>query len=277
MLYILSSERSGSTLLAYMLAGAELIVVPPEMHIMAYGTVGQCIQHYPKSRSSIEMLCELVQVAMPPNIESFSPQEFYAWLCTAQHSYGWIVDKTPRYARDISTLEKTFTHDSAYIWLVRHPLGFLSSQLERIHKRLCDDPQSKQGRLLKEKILRKTGYRQRKLLRYWRRVNMNIETFLSDLHEDRFTKITYEELVQQPDKTLAHVANKIGVNLHAAMLTPSRNITKNLSWGIGDEKITQTSSIDPQRAFAWRDTLKLDTLPSDVLDVACRWGIDVSP
>jgi LPS sulfotransferase NodH len=56
-LFILSTERSGSTLLSVLLGAHHNVIAPPELHLQAYSTFDEWRQQYP---SAMKSLCFLL-------------------------------------------------------------------------------------------------------------------------------------------------------------------------------------------------------------------------
>jgi len=276
MLYILCAERSGSTMLSYMLAGSPRIIAPPELHIMVYPTLGECVSDFPESLKSLQAVINALQVDFPSGWQQMSPTEFCDWACSQAQSVCWLVDKTPRYARDIHTLCETNVNNPFYIWLLRHPLGVLSSQMERIPKRLSNHRLPYPLAAGKEWVATKLGYRQRKLLEYWLSVNQNIDHFLQGIPEKRRIHLHYEDLAAHPSDTLEMLCRKLNINICPGMLNPSANTPDSLGWGIGDEKIRSTKNVDPSRAFAWKGKFKESTLSARIVKHAISWNINIS-
>ncbi len=64
-IFILSPERSGSTLLSAMLGGHRQIVAPPELHLLRYPTLRAWRAGYPAAVPSLEGLLETLGLESP--------------------------------------------------------------------------------------------------------------------------------------------------------------------------------------------------------------------
>lgn len=262
LLLILSPERSGSTLLSVMLGGHSKIIAPPEMHLLAYSNFESWRNEYPLAmRSLCYLLTTLGFQYDEKTIEKVfadkSPEEIYSWLIARSKKTSFvIVDKTPRYSREQTTLQMAEALKPFYIWLIRHPLGVAASQislqLERrrsLNKRLF-------ARVKFPAFLARSRFRRREeVLRqvaYWVDVNERIESFLKGVPKDRHNIVHYEELVHIPQAVMDKVCEALGLEFETDMINPCGNLPGPLQRGLGDEKILTHKTIDASVADRWK-------------------------
>ena len=143
-IFILSSPRSGSTLLRVMLAGHSSLFSPPELHLLPFNTMKERQEQFnasyldeglQKAFMEIQNLDAKASQTLIKDLESqnLSIQQVYEML---QKSIAprLLVDKSPSYAMNRTILERAeaiFTN-SKYIYLVRHPYSVIES-LSLIH------------------------------------------------------------------------------------------------------------------------------------------------
>ena len=127
-LFVLSSERSGSTLLTRMLAQNARFISPPELWFLRYETYEDWKHYKPEAFQSLEMLAS--ELCPPQTGESLDRKlegklsiDVYEALLGMCERDRILVDKTPGYANETQILEKTLGLNATYVWLLRHPLS----------------------------------------------------------------------------------------------------------------------------------------------------------
>ncbi|NJM56518.1 MAG: hypothetical protein HC857_02350 [Synechococcales cyanobacterium RU_4_20] len=233
MAFILSSPRSGSTLLRVMLAGNPALFSPPELHLLPFETLGDR-----KRQLGVSHLGEGLQRSLMElkglNVEASRDfiqaledrdmpiEDVYALL---QDLAGnrLLIDKSPSYASDLANLARAerCIDGAQYIHLVRHPYAVLESFCRmRMDKLVGDGQQSALD--LAEKI--------------WCASNENTQRFFESLDQSqslaqgdllgqqqtssRHYLIRYEALVQHPESVLRSLCDFLEVPFDAAMLEP---------------------------------------------------------
>src|SRR5262249_16243201 len=134
-----SPPRSGSTLLRILLAGHPKLFVPPELALLPFNTMKEWLEAFSGrekhgAAGTIRAVMELKGATADEAtkiLEGYADAnmpipEFYRQM------QGWmghrlLVDKTPAYALDIKTLERSEIdfQDAMHIHLVRHPRGVI--------------------------------------------------------------------------------------------------------------------------------------------------------
>ncbi len=223
--FILSAPRSGSTLLRVVLAGNPLLFAPPELHLLNYVTMAQrkaalsnklnehlltgTIRAIMRLRScsaeeAEEILRSCENQAMPTH-------DFYALL---QELIGerLLVDKTPIYSMHPEILrraERDFD-SPLYVHLVRHPCGMIRSFEDAKIEQLIP-------------FMRESDFSRRQLAELtWLVANENVANFFAAVPPERWLRVRYEDLVQQPEPSLRRICDFLGVPFAAEMLDPYR-------------------------------------------------------
>jgi malonyl CoA-acyl carrier protein transacylase/acyl carrier protein/NAD(P)-dependent dehydrogenase (short-subunit alcohol dehydrogenase family) len=251
---LLSSPRSGSTLLRVMLAGHLQIFSPPELHLLSF--VGMKERHQTLSLTDLgeglhRAFMELRQTSIDETktlidqlVEADTPiQDVYGML---QQDLGTrlLVDKSPTYAGNIDTLrqaERMF-EGAKYIHLVRHPYSVIESFVRvRIHQ-AAGVPDADPA-MLGETV--------------WATTNKNILEFFKEVDADRHHLVRYEELVNDPRAVMLRLCDFLNLPFDDALLKPydGNRMTDGLhshSWGIGDVNFLRHDSIDASLGEVWR-------------------------
>jgi amino acid adenylation domain-containing protein len=252
--FLLSSPRSGSTLLRVMLAGHPQLFCPPELHLLPFRTLGerQARLHGTYLGEGLERaLMELrgvdSAVARRQTQElvdrDAGVDEVYALLARLAGP-RLLVDKSPSYAAESAILaraEELFVAPR-YLCLVRHPYAAIESFLRlRMHKLLGAD--AADPRVIAEET--------------WTSSNRHILDLLVGAAADRCHLVTYEKLVQDPAAVLGEVCEFLGMPFHPAVLKPyeGQRMTDGVdaaSLGIGDPNFLDHSGIDASLAESWK-------------------------
>jgi hypothetical protein len=191
-----------------------------------------------------------------------------------------LVDATPCYASRIETLERaeaTF-RDARYVHLVRHPCGVIRSFEE-----------AKIGELWYPRLVG-TAEAERtpcpwpaqafpELL--WTTLHRNVLAFLDGVPGERQCRVTFEDLVRDPERTIRSLCGFVGVDFEPAMLEPRRDPCERMTDGvppgstmIGDMTFPSHRSIDASVADRWKQACHDDFLSDDTREVASALGFD---
>ena len=267
MAFILSSPRSGSTLLRVMLAGHPDLVSPPELHLLPFSSMqererelatsylGEGLQRALMELKGIDA-AEAQQLIEDLVAKDTSIAEVYQML---QELAGdrLLLDKSPTYASDLENLytaAATFSN-AKYIHLVRHPYAVVESF----------------ARMRMDKLLGASDSNPYELAEtIWTQSNQNVLDFAQSIDPNRVLMVHYEELVAQPEIVMQRVCEFLEIPFRPEVLNPyeGNRMTdgvSNASMSIGDPNFSNRKQIDPQLAHAWRDI----TLPA-LLDYPTR-------
>ena len=253
--FILSSPRSGSTLLRVMLAGHPALVSPPELHLLPFATMQERQQELETSylgeglqRALMELkgidAAEAQQLIAELVENNTSTSEVYEMLQQLS-SDRLLIDKSPTYASDIDNLyaaEATFSN-AKYIHLVRHPYAVIESF----------------ARMRMDKLLGASDTNPYQLAEnIWTESNQNVLDFARSIDPSRVLQVHYEELVANPEAVMQHICEFLEIPYREELINPyqGNRMTDGVNdagMSIGDPNFLNRKQIDSQLANAWRD------------------------
>ncbi|MEL6494606.1 MAG: type I polyketide synthase [Cyanobacteria bacterium J06623_7] len=252
--FILSSPRSGSTLLRVMLAGHPSLCSPPELHLLPFDTMtareeelgvsqlGEGLKRTLMALKNIDVAAsnEIVEELIANNA---TVKEVYQQL---QQLAGdrLLIDKSPTYASNRETLERaeTMFAGAKYIHLVRHPYAAIESfarmRMDKLVSSGDADP-----------------YQLAELI--WRDSNQNILSLAEDIDPERYRLVYYEDLVRRPQQVLSSICQFLEVPFDRAVLTPYQGErmtdgVRDNAMSLGDPNFLQHRTIDAQLADTWK-------------------------
>ena len=255
-IFILSSPRSGSTLLRVMLAGHKQLSSPPELHLLPFNTMQERESELGQSHLGEGLqraLMELKGIDAATSgaiLEEWVKQdkpihEIYQFL---QELAGnqILIDKSPTYANSRVTLERAevIFGSAKYIHLVRHPYAVIESFSRMRMDRLVSSDEQVNPYLLAEEI--------------WTKSNQNTLEFLAQVPPERQHRIYYEDLVTDPSQIMQSMCAFLEIEFTPALLNPyqGERMTDGVhsqSMSVGDPNFLQHSQIEANLAQAWRD------------------------
>ena len=253
--FILSSPRSGSTLLRVMLAGHPGLYSPPELHLLPFDTMVER-----EEELGVSQLGEGLKRAFMAlkNIDADASQkivdELIATNATVKEVYQQLqqlagdrllIDKSPTYAKNYETLEKAeaIFDGAKYIHLVRHPYSVIESfarmRMDKLVSSGDADP-----------------YQLAELI--WRDSNQNILNLAKDIDRGRYHLVYYEDLVSKPRQVLEGICQFLDVPFDPAVLTPYQGdrMTDGVSdtaMSLGDPNFLNHQTIDAKLAETWKE------------------------
>jgi len=255
-IFLLSSPRSGSTLLRVMLAGHPNLFCPPELHLLPFATLEERQSALAGSYLDQGLQRALMELK---GIEANEAQALInGWIAqgmTVPEMYRqlqelagnrFLVDKSPTYGFSASTLQQAEqVFDSAkYIHLVRHPYAvidsFVRNRMDKIFALVDQDPYH-----LAERV--------------WAVSNQTILNFLTAIGSNRHHFIRYEDLVTRPKKVMQQLCQFLGIPFHDSVLNPYEHQEQRMTDGvraqsmpIDDPNFHQRRAIDPTLAESWK-------------------------
>src|SRR6185503_18717913 len=279
-LFILSTPRSGSTLLRVMLGGHSKFFAPPELELLGYDDLAQRREALSGRQSfwrqgTVRALMQLRECSREEaeremagyEDEAMTTQEFYRVLQNAAGA-SVLVDKTPSYAMDSETLRRAEQEfDGAlYLHLTRSPYGMIHSfeeaHLEQIFPRFA---QPFSGRKLAEMI--------------WTISEQNMISFLEAVPAERQRQVEFERLVRDPEAVMREICDWAGIEYEAGMIEPYLEKQKRMTDGVhevgkmlGDIKFHEHAEIDQNIAERWRKTFSKEFLSDVTWEVAAKLG-----
>lgn len=247
--FVLSTPRSGSTLLRAMLGAHSGLFAPPELHLLAFADLADWHAALAPDLLHLGLLQALAGLGLT---DAEARAEVDGWVAArapiaavydalrARVAPRRLVDKSPSYALDPEVLaraERLFP-GARYIHLARHPVPTSRSFVDR-----------RMGRLLGGGALEGL----QAALAVWTIGNQNLVDFLGRVDRERVLRVRYEELVADPPGELARIAGFLGVDYEPAMTDPHRRRFPGEERGvIGDPGFYARRGVDASLAEAWR-------------------------
>ena len=281
--FILTTPRSGSSLLRIMLAGNQQLFAPPELELLAFDSLQQrnsCLSgRLAFMREGLVRALMEIKRCDAQAAENFvarheargdSIQVFYRQL---QEWIGdrLLVDKSATYSLSSETLahaEEGF-EDNIYIHLVRHPYGTIRSFEE-----------ARLDRILNFKGERPYSVRQFAELT-WIISHQNILNFLSKVPAHRQIRIQFEQLVQNPRPVMENLCDLMNIDFNPLMLEPYQHQEQRMVdgsnaqlSGMTDTKFQLHSKINGTVADAWKSSFEDDFLAEETWHVASLLGYE---
>ncbi|MDX2165649.1 MAG: sulfotransferase [Deltaproteobacteria bacterium] len=262
LLLLLSSERSGSTLLRYLLGEHSRLVSPQELFVLRYPDYDTWRA---KKAVAIESLLEYFRLIGQPKSEAEidaacrgrSAVELCDWMLGFLPPRAILIDKTPAYANERTTLERTRPLGPFYVWLIRHPLAVIDSQV-RLKEKLRSRKAASGGAATR--LRAEIGKLKRQLTRHdetvarrreakWVAQNRNIHRFLAAVPKDQQCTVYFEDLVRQPEAELTRFCDSIGLEREAAV--GKLGAAPEMNPHLGDPNFHQHRQVDAEMADDW--------------------------
>ena len=206
--FILSSPRSGSTLLQRMLDQHPDIESPEELHLLHYDTYAKRYAALSQAETrhllggTVRLRARINGISVDDSnrlelkyIETEVPILNFFTEINKSFSKQYLVDKTPSYAYSRETLERISRQfpRARFIYLTRHPSAviksLIDSQLQEIipfARRYLGDTST-----IPEMI--------------WALCNENIQYILPSIDNNRLYYVNYEELVMNPEQAMTSI------------------------------------------------------------------------
>ncbi|WP_414588370.1 alpha/beta fold hydrolase [Scytonema sp. PCC 10023] len=253
-IFILSSPRSGSTLLRVMLAGHPSLFSPPELHLLPFNTMREReeqlnLSHLGEGLQKAFMEIHNLDAAASQGLvrdmeqQNLSIKQVYQRL---QESIGprLLVDKSPSYAVNRAILERgeAIFANSKYIHLVRHPYPVIESFVRMRMQKMAGLGDENPYQVAEQ---------------VWTKSNQNILDFLIQIEPERHHQIRYEELVKEPGETLSRLCDFLNIDFDSALLQPydGDRMTKGVyqsSLSISDPNFLKHDSVDSSLGDKWK-------------------------
>jgi acyl transferase domain-containing protein len=266
--FLLSSARSGSTLLRVMLAGHPQLFSPPELHLLMYASMREREAGLPSAHFGSGLpraLMELLDRDLPRAeaevrqllADDVAIPEVYRRLQSLCHP-RLLVDKSPSYAEQMATLRRapSIFEGVIFLHLVRHPLAVIESYVRNRIGSMSKQPGADPWQAGEE---------------HWLRCNRNIVDFLAESGQHAHL-LRFEDLVADPGPTMDRVAAALGVPSCPELLRPydgGRMID-----GVGDPNLHEHERIEPALGEAWKTIVPPRPLGAEARALAERLGYD---
>ncbi|MEP7119971.1 MAG: beta-ketoacyl synthase N-terminal-like domain-containing protein [Byssovorax sp.] len=267
---ILSSARSGSTLLRVMLAGHPDLFCPPELHLLMFRSLREREAGLPSphfGRGLARALMELEGLDAPSaaarvaalQAADASVQDIYRLLQDLTRP-RLLVDKSPSYAERVETLDRALAtfRSPRLVHLVRHPYAVIESYVRNrigsMARAPAADPEA-QGE------------------RHWVLCNRNVLAFLARTGHPAH-RVRFEDLVADPDRSMRGVCAALGVEPRAEVLVPYDGGARMID-GVGDPGLHERDRIEPELGEAWRRIRLRNRLGAEARALAQELGYEL--
>lgn len=281
-LFILSTHRSGTTLLRVMLAGHPALFAVPELQLLGFATLQArkaafTGKYHLWLEGAIRALMEIRRCGpeeakrLMAEYESrgLTTKEFFRLL--QEHiAPRLLVDKTPSYVLDPVALQRAeeFFDGALYIHLTRHPYGMIRS-FENFH-------------INQVLLTREHPYTARQFAELvWTISHQNVLAFLSRVPRERQCRMKFEDLTSRPQAVMEEMCATLGLAYHPALIHPYEDTAKKLldglyaeSTSMDDPKFQAHGRIDQTVADTWREELQEDFLGEVTWQVAETLGYE---
>lgn len=278
--FILSTHRSGTTLLRAMLAGHPQLFGAPELQLLGFETMAARRAAYSGAASlwlegALRAVMEIFDCAAADaqrrvaafEGEGHTTQRFFAQL------QEWVaprllVDKSPTYALDRAALHRAeaFFAGARYVHLVRHPAAMVQSAREFHMEQVWPFGSGATSPAHLAELV-------------WTVSHQNIVDFLAAVPSARQCRVRFEDLTQQPEPSLRAISACLGLAFDEALLHPYAQPERKMLDGIhpesmpmGDTKFHGYGRIEPGVAERWRETGSLPTLGEPTWQLAESLG-----
>lgn len=255
---ILSSPRSGSTLLRVMLAGHSGVFAAPELHLLPFNRLAEREAHLTEAHLNEGLqrsLMELKEIDAATSqqmlqtwIEQDLPIDQVYRLLQSLAGDRLFIDKSPTYAINRAILDRAedLFEQPKYVYLMRHPYAVIESFVRMRMDRMLGLSSPHPYRLAEQ---------------VWTQCNDNIREFLSTIDEHRRFQLRYEDLVAQPRGVMEPLCDFLGIPFEPQLLTPYEGDrmtdgVHSLSLSVGDPNFSRHRQVRPELADAWR-TIRL--------------------
>jgi acyl transferase domain-containing protein len=254
-IFVLSSVRSGSTLLRVMLAGHQNLFSPPELHLLGHSDMRERERDQTSSDRDQGLIVALKELTGCSHEEAENRiarmlEENWTTSAVMNHlmelsSPKLLVDKSPGYSNQLETLKRLSRNfpKAKFIYLVRHPYSVIESVVRNRFIRLMGGGETNPfdyGEFL------------------WTRSNSNILDFLQTLNQNQYCIVRYEDLMKQPRLYLEQMCHLMGVPFTNELLTPYQG--RRMRDGLGDPNLLEHNKIDSSLGDVWRQIVLPKTL-----------------
>ncbi len=270
-IFILCAPRSGSTLFRSMLAGHPDLFVPEELRLLHHDHLDQW-QAATEGPQRIFREGVIRAVMSAFLLSQQEAQQKIAAYSTILDLYAdlqqkiapkLLVDKSPLYALDPAVLEHIEANfdQPLYIVLLRHPAAAIASFIHNHMKQLWTPEPPISEKTLGEIL--------------WNKCYSNIKHFLGNIPQDRQIRLTYENLVSNPEQQMQTICHFLGIRYDSALLTPYDGLATRMttpdykvSRTIGDPKFHRFNRISQTSIDLWKQNSLSASLAKETWSLA---------
>ncbi|MBE9033669.1 type I polyketide synthase [aff. Roholtiella sp. LEGE 12411] len=276
-IFILSSPRSGSTLLRVMLAGHPSLFSPPELHLLPFNTMREREEQLNLSHLDEGLQKALMEIlnldatasqtlVKDMELQNLSIQQVYQKL-QENIAPRLLVDKSPSYAVNRAILERgeAIFANSKYIHLVRHPYPVVESFVRMRMQKMAGLGDENPYQIAEQ---------------VWTKSNQNILNFLAQIEPHRHHQIRYEELVKDPSGILSELCDFLNVDFDTALLRPYEGdrMTEGVyqsSLSISDPNFLKHDSVDGSLGDKWKSIQLPHPLGEETRQIANQFNYEL--
>lgn len=270
-LFILSPPRSGSTLLRVMLAGHSRLFAPQELHLTGYADMATYDRHLRGTALNMGILNVIGEVTSKAGAWNLYREWVREAVPTAsvvdfiQSRIGdrVLVDKSPFFFDPLPVLLATARRypNARFLHLIRHPASSIGSYVEQrfhaIFEQTRDLPPYDQAEWC------------------WTRVHQGILEFQKHVPADRLTRLYFEDIVTEPERTMRRLCPALGLAYEPALLSPySGHRMVSGGFQIGDPNFSQHRQIVAAKSTAWMGSPLPRPLRVESVEVAVALGYE---
>jgi hypothetical protein len=259
-----------------MLGAHSRVIAPQELFLLRYPDFETWRKQKPVAMESlVELFLLLGRPVADADIEAAgrgrSSVDVYRWIFEQMPAGTFLLDKTPAYANDATTLTRSAALEPFYIWLVRHPLGVIDSQVRlkaKEHRNRSSLPRRAFNPLLSMMERWTNGLpavgRDREAK--WVQQNLNIRTFLRNVGRDQQVTLHFEDLVRDPESVVRCACSAIGISPEPRMIRPETR-GQMMNPNLGDPNFHLHDGVDESPALAWQSRYDEGQLQQETLQL----------
>ena len=264
-IFIMSSPRSGSTLLQNILCRNTDIKGSEELHLLAYDTYrrrekslsDEKLKHLLDGtgivRSEITgMRAEIAQQVDKMYTKDNRPTTTFYKEINKYMKGKTLIDKTPSYGYSIEVLRRInkLFPQAKFIHLGRDPRGCIKSMLDANLQKIIPFTQG-------------LGIEESKIPEIlWQMCETNIRTFKEESFDRQWINLTYENLLNDTKKELEKISKFVGKKVSNEENKNGSKTERFNKHFAGDMKYLLQKGIQPSRGNAWKEFEELNEVSS---------------
>ncbi len=269
--FVYSTPRAGSTLFRLMLAGHPKLFSPPEIKMLLHNNLedfySKSANHVIAHGGVVRSLKELLELSqkdamdyLKSLVQSKTPIKGIYKIIQANLKGKILVEKSAELSESVEILNKpeAIFQNPKYVFLVRHPYSVIESIVRNRIYSINDHHISDPLRFAENE---------------WRMRNQNILTFVNSISEDRYLIVRYEDLLENPTKTMEKVSEFIGIAFDKKMVDPYAS--GRMIDGDGDPNIFNHDKLEPELAAVWKSIKLPISLTSETRSLANFFQYDL--
>ena len=264
-IFILSSPRSGSTLLQNILCRNNEVKGSEELHLLAYDTykrrekslADEKLKHLLDGTGIVRSEITGMRADIAKQVDKMYTKDnrptttFYQEINKYMGSKV-LIDKTPSYGYSLEVLRRMnqLFPQAKFIHLRRDPRGCIKSMLDASLQRIIPFAQG-------------LGIEESKIPEIlWQMCETNIKTFKNETTHRQWLNLTYEDLLNDTEEELEKISKFIGKTVSLEEVENDTKTGKFNKHFAGDMKYLLQKGIQPSRGNAWKEFEELNEISS---------------